>query len=296
MKRYFQDEFIPYLTQNKDDNDILVHLGNVTSKIKSINLEVLKFVQDIFQQISDILPVYIIAGENDAHLNSILRNFPNIEVITKPKEVEILLLQKFAMLPFGTKFDEIDKYESDYCFFNFEINTLEKENIAEKLSKFKKCYGGFYDKNFVFKNIKFLGAPYNLENSDKRGFIELETYTDTDKFLINKTSPSFKKLTINNHEDLNFDKSILSNNYVSLTINKKLFVDSKLKIEMLLSENEFLNINYIDDEIQDSDIIELNGESVSLVNMIEEYIKKSELDDKERLLEEFQKIKKIHDT
>jgi hypothetical protein len=94
---------------------------------------------------------------------------------------------------------------------------------------------------------------------------------------------------------LNFDKSIFINNYVSLTLNKKLFNDNKLKIEMLLSENDFLNVNYIDDELN-RDTIELDGESVSLTEMIEEYIKKSEMSNKEKLLEEFKKIAKLNET
>lgn len=295
MDYYFSNEFIPYLKQNKEDNDILIHLGNVTSKIKNINLDVLKFIQDTFQEISDILPVYILTGENDNALDVIFKNFKNIEIINEPKEVEILLDQKFAMLPINTKVEDIDKFDSDYCFFNFDVNTPEKNLIFEKLAQFQKCYGGFYDKNYVYKNTKFLGAPYNLEKSDLKGFIVLQTYGNVDKFVPNKTSPSFKKLTINNFEDLNFDKNIFINNYVSLTLNKKLFNDNKLKIEMLLSENDFLNVNYIDDELN-RDTIELDGESVSLTEMIEEYIKKSEMDNKEKILEEFKKIAKLNET
>ena len=98
MENYFNDEFIPYLEQNKSDNDILIHLGNLISKTKNINIEVLKFIQETFEAISSILPVYILNGENDLHLSSILKNIKNIEIISKPKEVEILLKQTFAML------------------------------------------------------------------------------------------------------------------------------------------------------------------------------------------------------
>lgn len=298
MDYYFNNEFIPYLKQNKEDNDILIHLGNVTSKIKNINLEVLKFIQETFQQISDIVPVYILAGENDTSLNVIFKNFKDIEIITQPKEVEILLDQKFAMLPINSRIDDIDNFESDYCFFNFDINTPEREEIVKKMSKFHKCYCGFYDRNSVYKNIKFLGAPYNLENSDKKGFIVLQTYGDTDKFIPNKLSPSFKKLIINETDDFNFDKTIFLNNYVSLTLNKKLFIDNKLKIEMLLSENDFINVTYIDDELnkEKDDIIELDGESISLNDMIEDYIKKTEHNNKEKILEEFKKIAKLNET
>lgn len=296
MDYYFNNEFIPYLKQNKENNDILIHLGNLTSKSKSINLEVLKFAQETFKSISEILPVYILQGENDTHISNVLNDIKDIEIIKEPKEVEILLNQTFAMLPYNTKIDDIDMFESDYCFFHFDINTPQRNLFIKKLSKFKKSYCGYYDKNGVMKNVKFLGAPYNLEKDDKKGFIVLETHTNTDKFILNKISPSFKKIIMNDDKDLDIDKTIFMNNYVSLTLNKKLFVDNKLKIEMLLSENDFSNISYIDDDIKrDRDLIQLDGDSVSLKEMIFEYIQKSEIDNKDRLLQEFEKITKLND-
>lgn len=296
MDTYFNIEFIPYLKQNKNDNDILVHLGNLTSKSKSISLEVLKFAQDTFKSISEILPVYILQGENDTHLSNILNNIENIEIITKPTQIEILLDKFLTLLPYGTKLEDMDKFESNYCFFHFDINVPEKDIFLNRLSRFEKSYCGYYDKNGIIKNIKFLGAPYNLEKDDKKGFIVLELHTNSDKFILNKTSPSFKKIIMNDNKDLDIDKSIFLNNYVSLTLNKKLFTDNKLKIEMLLSENDFKNVSYTDDDIKrDRDLIQLDGESISLKDMISEYIQKSEIDNKDKLLEEFEKITKLND-
>jgi len=296
MDYYFNNEFIPYLKHNKSDNDILIHLGNLLSKTKNINLEVLKFAQETFKNISSILPIYILNGENDTHTKTILNNIKNIEIISEPKEIEILLSQTFTMLPSNSKVEDIDKFDSDYCFFHFNINTPQKDLILKKLSKFQKCYCGYYDKNGIMKNVKFLGSPYNLEKDEKKGIIVLETHTNKDKFILNKTSPSFKKITINDDKDLNIDKSIFLNNYVSLTLNKKLFTDNKLKIEMLLSENDFTNITYIDDEIEKNrNIIQLDGKSVSLKEMITEYIQKSDIDNKDKILKEFEKITKLND-
>jgi len=295
MNYYFNNEFIPYLKKNKSDNDILIHLGNLTSKTKNINLDVLKFIQNTFKNISDILPVYILKGENDTHLSNILNN-ENIEMINEPKQIEILLNQTFAMLPYGSTIEDVDKIDADYCFSHFDVNTPQRDIIFKKLLKYQKTYCGFYDKNGVMKNVKFLGAPYNLEKDNKKGFIVLETHTNKDKFILNKISPSFKKITMNEDKDLEIDKSIFLNNYVSLTLNKKLFTDNKLKLEMLLSENDFQHISYTDDDIKkDRDLIQLDGESVSLKEMISEYILKSGIDNKDKLLEEFQKISKLND-
>ena len=298
MSTYFYDEFIPYLTTNIRPNDILVHLGNLLCKTRTIDLNTLKFVQDLFEKISNILPVYIIEGENDNLSLNILKNFKNIEIINSPKKVEILLDQRFAMLPYNTKIEDIDKFESlDYCFFNFDYqNSPKKDIFISKLKKFKKCYNGFYDKNSATSNIKNLGAPYNVESDDKKGFIILETHTDKDKFILNKISPSFKKMSLKTDEDLkNISNDIFKNNYVDLTINKKLLNDNKLKIEMLISEHDLSNVTYSDDEIlKDKEDILLNENSLTLKEMVIDYINQSPSENKERILEEFRNIVELN--
>lgn len=292
MEYYFYNEFIPYLTNNVDENDILIHLGGFVCKTKSIDLNVLKFIQELFEKISNILPVYILQGENDKLSLNILKNFNNIEIIKTSTEIEILLDQRFAMYPNNFSIEDIDKFDSDYCFFNYDyLNSSKKDIIISKLKKFKKCYNGFYDKNSVTANIKNLAAPYNIDGDEKKGFIVLETHENKDKFILNKISPNFKKISINTEAELNISQEIFKNNYVTLNINKKLFSDNKLKIEMLLSENDIVNVIYTDDElIKDKDEILLNDSSLSLNDMVIDYINQSQSENKNRILQEFKNI------
>jgi len=289
---YYYNEFIPYLTTNVDDNDILIHLGNFMCKSKSIDLNVLKFIQELFEKLANILPVFILEGENDKLPLNIVKHIKRVGIIKKPTEVKLLLEQKFAMFPGNTKIEDIDQFDSDYCFFNFDyLNSPKKDVFVSKLRFFKKCYNGYYDKNSITANIKNLAAPYNVDSDEKRGFIVLETHTDTDKFILNKTSPNFKKISINTEEDLNISKDIITNNYITLNINKKLLIDNKLKIEMLLSENDFINVTYSDDEVlKDKEEIILSNSSLSLNEMVVDYINKSESENKDRILKEFKTI------
>jgi hypothetical protein len=293
MDYYFYNEFLPFLTSNVQPNDILIHLGNFLYKSKTIDLNSLKFIQDLFEKIASILPVYIIEGENDSLGLNILKNFNNIETIKEPKQIEILVSQMFTILPYNSKIEDIDKFDSDYCFMNIDyLNSPKKDVIISKLKKFKKCYNGYYDKNSLTKNIKNLGGPYNIDSDDKKGFIVLDAYEDKDKFIQNKLSPSFKKITINTEKDLNISQDIFKNNYISLTINKSLLVDNKLKIEMLIAEHDIVNINYSDDEISKDkvDVLELNESSLSLNEMVIDYINQSPSENKKKILEEFKTI------
>ena len=297
MNSYFELEFIPYLTNTVQPNDILIHLGNLLYKTKTIDLNILKFVQTLFEKIAEILPIYIIEGENDNLPLNILKNFKNIEIIRKVKEIELLLNQRFAILPSNCELEDFDKLDSDYCFFNYDyLNSPKKDLIVSKLRRYKKCYNGFYDKNGVTSNIKNIGGPYNIDGDDKRGFAVLETHTNKDKFIQNKFSPNFKKISLNNESDLKISPEVFKNNYISLNINKRLLLDNKLKIEMIIGEYNIVNITYSDDEIMKDkeDILELNETSLSLNEMVIDYINQSPSENKTRILEEFKNIVELN--
>ena len=297
QEEYFNNEFIPYLQENHRDNDILVHLGNLTTKSKSIDLSVLTFIQDTFEKIASILPVYIIAGENDSQSLNILKNFKNIEIIRKPTQVEILLSQKFTMLPFGSLVSDIWAFEdSDYCFFNFDyLNSPSKDIIISRMKKFKICYCGFYEKNTAIANIRNISGPYNIDDDAKKGFALLETFENKDKMIWNKTSKKFKKIEINTEEELNIDKELLEKNYISVILNKTLFNDSKMKVNAFLDKTSLYSLTFSDDEIlkDKEDIINLNQNSLSLNEMVVDFIEKSEIPHKEEVLKAFVKIKNL---
>lgn len=292
---YYYNEFIPYLKNNVSSNDILIHLGNFLHTTKPVDLNVLNFIQKLFENISDILPIYIIEGENDSLSLNILKNFKNIEIVKKPTIVEILVDQRFTLIPFNSDIDNLDiDKNSDFCFFNINyLNSPKKDIFIKKINHFKKCYNGYYDKNSVTNNIKNLGSPYNIEDDSKKGFIVLETHANKDKFILNKTSPKFKTININNEENLNsIPKDSLKNNYVKLNINKKLILDNKLKIDMLISEYDIKNISYIDDDIikDKEDILDLNESSLSINDMIVNYIINSDFENKDTILKEFKNL------
>lgn len=289
METYFYDEFLPLLSNTVASGDILIHLGNLLYKGKTIDLNILKFIQDLFEKTSNILPIYIIQSENDKLSLNILKNYNNINIIKNNIEINNFLI--------STNLDNIDNCKSDYLFFNYDyLNSPNKDIIISKLKKFKKCYNGYYDKNSVTDNIKNLGGPYNIDSDGKKGFIILDSKTDKDKFIQNKISPNFKKLILEKESDLNIKPEIFKNNYVSLSINKKLLIDNKLKIEMLIAENDIVNITYSDDEIikDKEEIIDLNENSLSLNEMVIDYINQSPSQNKKKILQEFRNIVELN--
>ena len=120
MDYYFYNDFLPFLTSQVEPNDIFIHLGNFLCRSKTIDLNVLKFIQDLFIKISEILPVYIIEGETDNLSLNILKNFNNIKIIREPEQIDILLNKKLTIIPHNSKIDDIDKFDSEYCFLNID--------------------------------------------------------------------------------------------------------------------------------------------------------------------------------
>ena len=124
----------------------------------------------------------------------------------------------------------------------------------------------------------------------------MDAYENKDKFVQNKLSPSFKKVIINSEKDLIISEEVFKNNYVNLTINKQLLVDNKLKIEMLIGEYDITSINYSDDEIlkDKEDILDLSETSLSLNEMVIDYINQSPSENKKRILQEFKTIVELN--
>jgi hypothetical protein len=69
-------------------------------------------------------------------------------------------------------------------------------------------------------------------------------------------------------------------------------IDNKIKIDLLLSENNIIGHTYIDEDIlKNKEEIILNESSLSNINdMVIDYINKSEFENKEQILKEFKNI------
>jgi hypothetical protein len=65
---------------------------------------------------------------------------------------------------------------------------------------------------------------------------------------------------------------------------------------MLISEHDIVNVNYIDNEIlkDKEDILELNESSLSLNEMVIDYINQSPSENKTRILQEFKNIVELN--
>lgn len=255
IKNYFYEWFIPFLNKNKE-NAILFVLGDVYDNRKAINIAVNDLAIDIFEDLSKILPVYIISGNHDLYKRThdsqtslrSLWNINNVKIIKNPELIEFKNSEQdinILALPYlGNKEESeyLDKYKDyDYAFMHNEIIGLKYDNgqnicsgINSKTFK-GKIYSGHIHKRQQKGNSLYVGSPYQLRRSDidnDKGIYILDLKEGKHKFHKNTYSPKFQKIMIDDLMALDDPgkDALLTNNYNDILIPEEYIRSKKYKV------------------------------------------------------------------
>lgn len=248
---YFQNWFIPYVRNElkKTPDAVICCLGDVYHDRKSIDIDVNNLCIDIFEQLAQIIPVYIINGNHDLSKktnkgNSSLRSLGNIDNVTVIKEPTMLQfvegrknIAKVAAIPYlgdcNDENKELVKFDkrADYAFMHTDISKMKFDNgmtivgavDAEKFAG--KVISGHIHKRQETDKVVYVGSPYQMSRGDidnQKGIYKLVLSTGEMIFTPNNYSPIFQKIDITKF--LNFtDKErmdALKNNYTDIVIDE----------------------------------------------------------------------------
>ena len=248
---YFQNWFIPYVKDElkKTPDAVICCLGDVYHDRKSIDIDVNNLCIDIFEQLAQIIPVYIINGNHDLSKktnkgNSSLRSLGNIDNVTVIKEPTMLQfvegrknIAKVAAIPYlgdcNDENKELMKFDkrADYAFMHTDISKMKFDNgmtivgavDAEKFAG--KVISGHIHKRQETDKVVYVGSPYQMSRGDidnQKGIYKLVLSTGEMIFTPNNYSPIFQKIDITKF--LNFtDKErmdALKNNYTDIVIDE----------------------------------------------------------------------------
>ena len=248
---YFQNWFIPYVRNElkKTPDAVICCLGDVYHDRKSIDIDVNNLCIDIFEQLAQIIPVYIINGNHDLSKktnkgNSSLRSLGNIDNVTVIKEPTMLQfvegrknIAKVAAIPYlgdcNDENKELVKFDkrADYAFMHTDISKMKFDNgmtivgavDAEKFAG--KVISGHIHKRQETDKVIYVGSPYQMSRGDidnQKGIYKLVLSTGEMIFTPNDYSPIFQKIDITKF--LNFtDKErmdALKNNYTDIVIDE----------------------------------------------------------------------------
>jgi DNA repair exonuclease SbcCD nuclease subunit len=304
QRDYFYNWFIPMLKKNKRPGDALVHIGDVFDSRQSLNLKVMNMAMEIFEEISKIMPIFVICGNHDIYhkksnsINSIkmFNWLKNVHVYEEPVLLEINGGKNRALLmPWrDTKEQEqnvIDSNDADYLFCHTDIRGLkfnsfvkvEDGNDTDCFDKFKRTYSGHIHYAQVNKNIRMVGSPYQLTRSDI-GNVKQIWYLDVEQNeehgIVNDYSPQFMRIKLEKVLELKYKevKTLVENNFVDILVHSSWATNFPFNTFLeSFTDVHYRKLNYIITTMGDGDEIDLeDGENydqeVDLPTLIDLYI------------------------
>ena len=243
--------FFPYL----DEHNILTvfDLGDTFDRRKYINYVTLKRAKEFFFKQLHLrgIEYHAIVGNHSVYFTNtnevnsmslLLKEYDNFHIYeTLPVELTFGTTQ-FMMVPWITKdnydacIESMSNTKSQVLLGHFAIEGFEMEKgtvcdhglKADMFSKFEAVYSGHFHHPSEHRNIKYLGAQYEMTWSDyagRRGFHIFDTETRDLEFVENPNRV-FHKIDYDDSgmtiEDIvNLDVSMLKNTYIKVIVKNR---------------------------------------------------------------------------
>tara|TARA_R110000822_G_scaffold145230_2_gene284067 strand:- start:781 stop:1833 length:1053 start_codon:yes stop_codon:yes gene_type:complete len=298
----------------KDNIKDIIICGDVNNDREEICVQSLHVVNEIFTLWKDF-NINIIVGNHDAYYKnrsdvnslSIFSGWSNIHIIDET-EVFNIFGKRLVFCPWGADVEQVPV--CDYLFGHLEINgfSLTKMKVCTNgtdsfsiLDKAKMTISGHFhlreDRKYKDGRILYVGSPYEMDWGDcgtgSRGFHYLDIPSGDYEFIENKRSPKHKKIRMSEITSAGkITQAIIDEfkgNFVSFIVDHE--------IKDMHKFNEFLDslVQYGARSIKpyfelESRVSlgesEYNFTAVNVKSSIDEFIKMSDFDDKESILEE----------
>jgi len=306
QKDYYNKWLIPLLKEKVQPGDIMFHLGDLFDNRQSINILVLNTVIEIFEKISQILPLHILLGNHDTYrktsndINSIkiFEYMNNITVYQEPTEIILSkdnLNKKILLMPWRQGPEEeittIKEHPNcDYLFCHTDIHGLrynrirmvESGNDISVYEYFKRVLSGHIHYRQTYHNITMVGCPYPLTRSDinnEKGIYLFDPFKNKLQFFENKFSPKFIRINIEDLMELSLDKflKLIKNNFVDIIVNIRWSIDFPFTALMdIISGFRKISIISVIDDDEDKIIYDDNSTSdlsnFNIMKLAEKYI------------------------
>jgi len=299
IEDYFKNSFIPLLKKEARPGDILIHCGDVFDSRQSINLYVMNKGLEIFEEINNIMPIYMIIGNHDIFMkysndiNSLkmFKHMPDMHIFEKPTLAQ-LGPKKALFMPWVDSHEEFmeiaSKHTGDIMFCHTDIRgmsfnkfvKIEEGADGDKFSNFQRVYSGHIHYAQKYKNVRMLGCPYEITRSDSgntKNVWLLDLETDEEQSFENTISPKFAKFKLEwlLEQPIGKVQEMFKNNFVDILVTPQWSlkfpfssfterVSGYRKINPIITEGEEVMT-------EDGEIIE-SYEEINLVTLIEKHI------------------------
>lgn len=289
-ENFFYNFYIPYLKRSKQNNDILLILGDVFDSRQSIDIFIFNATLRIIKTISEIIPIYIIVGNHDCALknstdiNSLVgfKFIPNVNIFEKPTIISNGISNLFLMPWIGVK-EEEENYAKEnvktcqYMFAHTDIagfkydtgkTIIKGTNLRE--IKYKKIFSGHIHKRQELENLYYIGSPYHTKRGDignKKLLFKFNPDNDSIETEENNLSPIFQRIKLEDILDWNltYVKFILNNNYTDIIVpDKYINLFNLTKFIELLNNCSYKKIETVGEKIRTDDDLSaiIEGENI----------------------------------
>jgi DNA repair exonuclease SbcCD nuclease subunit len=239
------------------------------------------------------ISVCMLVGNHDTYykntnsVNSpelLLMNYDNIQIINDPITLDVEGV-KICMMPwicaenYDSSMNELKNSESTVCMGHFEIQGFQMyrgapshEGLDPKIfDRFDVVFSGHYHHKSSFKNIHYLGNPYELtwqDYDDHRGFHIFDLNTHELEFIRNPYSIFHKIIYDDKKDDIKtiqeMDLTPYCSTYVKIVVINK---TNPYLFDMLV--NKLYQVNPIDISITE-DFFDIENEEEIEVNEAED--------------------------
>lgn len=208
--KFFRDQFFPFIKENRDNIDLIIHLGDLFDQRKYIGFKTLDFwYKNFIGPMDDIgCPIHLIIGNHDCayretnSLNSprlLLKDYKAFTVFEEPCEYakDLLYLPWINKENIESSKNIIQSTEAKYAFGHLALSGFlmmagmfceHADFSSSDFLKFKRVFSGHFHWRSSQKNIEYLGSPYQLNWADignDRGFHLFDTKTNGMTFIQN---------------------------------------------------------------------------------------------------------------
>jgi DNA repair exonuclease SbcCD nuclease subunit len=245
MKDYFRNFFIPLLRREGRPGDFVLHCGDVFDSRNSLNLLVMNEAMEIFEEISNIMPIMIILGNHDIYrkdsndVNSVkvLKWIPNVTIFEEP---EILAVSgaNLLLMPWRKSVEDetacVQSHDADYLFCHTDVMGIKFNKFTDvehgldlnNLKKFKRVYSGHIHYAQHKKNFRMVGCPYQMTRSDTgndKGIWMIDFESDKETYYSNEISPVFIRVLFEKLLEMTVNEvnTLFRNNFVDVHVHPK---------------------------------------------------------------------------
>jgi len=289
FKRFYDEVFFPYLTENNINT--VFQMGDLFDRRKFINFNSLYLARKYFFDVckTNNITVHTLIGNHDiAFKNTLEVNSPSLVIGDYDN---VIVYENFDTIDFDGLpvdivpwlcddneheiFKKIKSSKSEICFGHFEIAGFEmdKGNVCEigidkkDLNKYDIVLSGHFHHKSSDGNITYVGTPYEMtwsDYNDPKGFHIFDTATRKMEFVKNNFTMFNKVVYDDTEQDFEswkaFDFESLKETYVKVVVlnkqNAYLFdhvVDGfyKAGVSDISIVEDFTDTTLVDDDIVD---------------------------------------------